>query len=212
VTRSGRGSGKPSRGLSPEDDALWSFVADTTEPLRRAKPRVPSHESLDERPRAPALPNRKPARPAAPDTTRSRPQRLPPLPAAPAKAPPLAAFDRKKAKKLASGRETIDARIDLHGMRQSEAHNALRGFLIGCHADGKRNVLIITGKGGSVGEDDANRPFAMNVKERGVLRRNVPMWLAEPDLRAIVVSFRDAGRGHGGAGALYVHLRARRKA
>jgi DNA-nicking Smr family endonuclease len=123
----------------------------------------------------------------------------------------LSEFDRRKARKLAAGREAIDARIDLHGMRQSEAHAALRSFLLGCHADGRRNVLVITGKGGPAQDCDVERPFAMDTRERGVLRRNVPQWLAEPELRAIVVSFRDAARGHGGAGALYVHLRARTK-
>jgi DNA-nicking Smr family endonuclease len=40
-----------------------------------------------------------------------------------------------------------------------------------------------------------------------VLRRNVPGWLEEPDLRAIVLSYTQAGIRHGGAGALYVQLR-----
>lgn len=133
-----------------------------------------------------------------------------PAPAPPAKAPPLAEFDRRKAKKIAAGREGIDARIDLHGMRQSEAHAALRSFLLTNYAKGNRNLLVITGKGGVVRETAEPLGF-MDSRERGVLKRNVPMWLAEPELRAIVVSYREAAQPHGGAGALYVHLRVKRK-
>jgi DNA-nicking Smr family endonuclease len=46
--------------------------------------------------------------------------------------------------------------------------------------------------------------------ERGVLRRNVPRWLAEPDLRSIVVCYTAAAASHGGEGALYIQLRRRR--
>ncbi len=63
-----------------------------------------------------------------------------PKPAAP---PPLSALDRRKARRI-----EVEARIDLHGMRQSEAHSALRRFLASAHAKEKRWVLVITGKGG----------------------------------------------------------------
>ncbi len=45
--------------------------------------------------------------------------------------------------------------------------------------------------------------------ERGVLRRNVPRWLGEPELAGIVIGFTTAAVNHGGEGALYVHLRKR---
>lgn len=137
--------------------------------------------------------------------------------------PPVNDFDRKAARRIRSGRIEIEARIDLHGMRQSEAHSALRSFLHGCHARGVRWVLVITGKGRpsrawEPGHDEAapsvrrgrdDRP-SWHDDERGVLKRNVPRWLAEPDLRSIVVSYTTASPPHGGEGALYVHLRARR--
>jgi DNA-nicking Smr family endonuclease len=56
-------------------------------------------------------------------------------------------------------------------------------------------VLVITGKGGSDGEG------------RGVLKRQVPMWLEGPELRSLVIGYDNAGIGHGGAGALYVRVR-----
>ncbi len=141
----------------------------------------------------------------------SKPRAVPPPVAPKVRPPPLADFDERKAKKIAAGREAIDARIDLHGMRQSEAHAALRAFLLACFADGRRNVLVITGKGGLGRDDDVPLSSFMDSRERGVLRRNVPNWLADPELRAIVVSYRSAARSHGGDGALYVHLRARRR-
>ena len=96
-------------------------------------------------------------------------------------------------------------RLDLHGLRQRDAHARLRAFLLEAHADGLRTVLVITGKGG---EEQPDRLGDLaGERQRGVLRRNVPHWLEEPELRAIVLSFTLAGVRHGGAGALYVQLR-----
>jgi len=116
----------------------------------------------------------------------------------------LNTFDRKAARKLRQGQIEIEARIDLHGMRQHEAHAALRRFLMSCFGRGLRWVLVITGKGAP---QRARDPEGFGVSERGVLRKNVPMWLSEPELRAVVVSFTTAAIPHGGEGALYVQLR-----
>lgn len=105
------------------------------------------------------------------------------------------------------------ARIDLHGMHQWEAHTRLRAFLLGCHARGQRTVLVITGKGGPAPDRETWRhddPFERH--EPGVLRRNVPRWLGEPELRTLVVSTSPAAIRHGGDGALYVILRRKRGA
>jgi DNA-nicking Smr family endonuclease len=124
---------------------------------------------------------------------------------APAPPPPLADFERRKSRRIASGKIEVDARIDLHGLRQSDAHARLRGFLLQAHGNGLKTVLVITGKGG---EEPADRlANLVGERQRGVLRRNVPHWLGEPELRAIVLSFTQAGARHGGAGALYVQLR-----
>lgn len=118
---------------------------------------------------------------------------------------PLAEFERRKARQIASGRIEVDARIDLHGLRQRDAHARLRAFLLQAHASGHRTVLVITGKGG---EETGDRLADLaGERQRGVLRRNVPHWLEEPELRAIVLSYTQAGVRHGGAGALYVQLR-----
>ncbi|MFX8848559.1 Smr/MutS family protein, partial [Acinetobacter baumannii] len=48
---------------------------------------------------------------------------------------------------LASGKAEIDARLDLHGLRQSEARYRLIHFIRSAHDRGCRVVLVITGKG-----------------------------------------------------------------
>jgi DNA-nicking Smr family endonuclease len=101
---------------------------------------------------------------------------------------------------LARGRDAIDARIDLHGMTQTEAHHALASFLRRAQSDGARTVLVVTGKGaGKNGRDD--------YVARGVLRRQVPLWLGLPEFRPLIVGFDEAHASHGGQGALYVRLR-----
>jgi DNA-nicking Smr family endonuclease len=103
-------------------------------------------------------------------------------------------IDRKTKRKLSKGRLGVDARIDLHGMTQDEAHNALIGFVGMSHARGHRMVLVITGKG-------------LSKKGQGILRRAVPRWLATPPLAQWVNGHDVSAPQHGGDGALYVRLR-----
>jgi DNA-nicking Smr family endonuclease len=110
--------------------------------------------------------------------------------------PALAPLGRRMRQRVARGREAIDARLDLHGLTQSEAHAALLHFLRQANARGARLVLVITGKG-----------RAGAGSERGILRRQVPQWLGLPEFRAYVIGFEDAHVAHGGEGALYVRLR-----
>jgi DNA-nicking Smr family endonuclease len=107
---------------------------------------------------------------------------------------------RRERSQLSRGRKEIDARLDLHGMTQTRAHRALSGFLQRAHHDGLTFVLVITGKGRTVGGES----------ERGVLRRQVPQWLNLPEFRTLVVGFEEAHIGHGGEGALYVRIRRSR--
>jgi DNA-nicking Smr family endonuclease len=100
-------------------------------------------------------------------------------------------------RRVARGAQSIDGRIDLHGMTQAEAHDALLGFMRSRQTRGCKLVLVITGKGAS---GDA-------ASGRGVLKRMVPLWLEMPELRSIVVGYESASVRHGGEGALYVRLR-----
>ena len=176
------------RTLKSEEKALWERVARTVMPLHAAP--VPPEASI-------------PAIEAAAETpmTKGEAKTAAAPPVAPAKAtaplpkPRVAGdLDRKTRRKLARGVVAIDARIDLHGMTQEEAHGALVRFVDASVTMRRRVVLVITGKG-SGGEG------------RGILRRNVPHWLTSREVARHVVSFGPAHATHGGDGALYVRLR-----
>jgi DNA-nicking Smr family endonuclease len=113
-----------------------------------------------------------------------------------------AALDRRTLSRLSRGLIAVDGRLDLHGLTQTAAHQRLHRFLADAQASGARLVLVITGKGRP---DDA--PLA---EERGVLRRAVPEWLRAAEFGQMVAGFEEAGRRHGGAGALFVRLRKKR--
>ncbi len=174
------------RRLTDEEIALWTEVARSV--ARRRGATLP----------APLNPVRA-ARPPAPPPTGT----IEPPAARPAKpsAPPLAPIERRLKRDLSRGRAAIDGALDLHGLTQAEAHQALRGFLRHSQARGARLVIIVTGKGGAIDE------FGGWPNERGVLKRVTPQWLREADLRSVVLGFEEAGRAHGGSGALYVRLR-----
>ncbi|HJU15010.1 MAG TPA: Smr/MutS family protein, partial [Stellaceae bacterium] len=112
-------------------------------------------------------------------------------------APGFADVDRATAERVKRGRYPIEAQLDLHGMTQAAAHRALIGFVAASREAGRRCVLIITGRGLATGEP-------------GILRRAVPRWLDEPELRPYILTIAPAQPRHGGPGALYLLLRRRR--
>jgi DNA-nicking Smr family endonuclease len=177
------------RSLNPEERRLWAHVARGVTPMRgRAVPAEPEP--------VPPVPSAVPSEsPPDPDPSRPRPAPSP-------RVPPLAPVERKTLLALRRGSRSVDGVMDLHGLRQAEAHDALLGFLRRSQASGHGLVLVITGKGAA----GAGAPF----DERGVLRRVVPHWLRLPDLRSLVLGFEEASPHHGGSGALYVRLRRRR--
>lgn len=205
-------SAPPGRGLlTDEDEELWASVAQNLEPLR-GKERV--HGALEspvarqnELKRARYGPAQQAHHPVKPRPVSTSPP-SPPV----RSSPPPAGYERMRARKLATGRLAIEARLDLHGLRQSEAHRALRAFLLACHGKGLRNVLVITGKGGAADDDASSPPDIWDRRDRGILKRNVPRWLAEPELRSLVVGYTTAHARHGGEGALYLQLRRRERA
>ncbi|CAH1679007.1 DNA-nicking Smr family endonuclease [Hyphomicrobiales bacterium] len=207
------------RTLDKEEITLWHHVVKSVKPLPgRAIPVLPPDEpasgagnqsgaeSKDITGTAPELAGKlggkasgkkaaakaAPAKPAAPKT---------PTP----KIPPLAPLERRQRLALRRGTEAIEAVLDLHGMRQTEAHAALIGFVRRAQREQKRVVVVVTGKGGGEAGND------LMFGERGVLRRLVPQWLASPELRSVVLGYGEAGRHHGGTGALYVRLRRSRE-
>jgi DNA-nicking Smr family endonuclease len=141
------------------------------------------------------------AAPAAPAAPRRLDVPLPSVePSRPAAKPSPAnpGIDRRTAGRLRKGDMAIDRRLDLHGMTEAAAHAALDRFVRQAWHDGVRVLLVITGKG--------------SVREGGgVLRRNLPRWLAAGENASHVLRVEQAQIRHGGAGAFYVLLRRRRE-
>jgi DNA-nicking Smr family endonuclease len=111
--------------------------------------------------------------------------------------PPFAGIDRANAERLKRGLRPIEARLDLHGRTQAEAHRELIDFVEASYRGGRRCVLVVTGRG-------------LGPEGPGVLKSAVPRWLAEAGLRRRILAVAAAQPRHGGAGALYLLLRRRR--
>jgi DNA-nicking Smr family endonuclease len=184
---------KRERHLSEDEDALWSGVARSIKPLRASAVKRNAEHAAPATPSKPKAPTKTAAKMPSGSVDRV------PTPKPKLQVPALATLDRRTKQKLARGREAIDARIDLHGLTQAEAYNALLHFLHRVQADGAKFIIVVTGKGAR-----------SSPGERGVLRRQVPEWLRLPEFRTLVVGFESAHVGHGGDGALYVRVRRRR--
>ena len=174
--------GKRRRVLSPEERVLWTTVTNSVSPLQKPPPgdEDSGTQIADTARRGVSI---------------SKPGSVAPI-RLEKKSPPLAAFGRRMKRRLARGNETIDGRLDLHGLTQSEAHAALLRVLRAASSRGAHLVLVITGKGIRAGDSN-----------RGVLKRQVPQWLGLPEFRALVVGFEEAHAAYGGEGALYVRVR-----
>ncbi|WP_420345895.1 Smr/MutS family protein [Pelagibius sp.] len=193
--------------LSPEDRQLWGHVTRQAEPLAGRDRLRSKTDDLREgagRATTAAAPRGRPAQRRAAQPPGQAPAQSPPQsPAAAGRQPPPLVhgardgLDRRKAERLRRGKLPIEATLDLHGLRQAEAHRRLELFLADCQAAGKRCVLVVTGKG-------ATRA------EAGVLRSALPHWLNQPPNRARVLSFDYAQQKHGGTGAVYILLRRKR--
>lgn len=174
------------RDLKAEERVLWGKVARTTRPMHGRMEDLLAFDLPEEEgqgapsasPKArqtAAFANPEPEKPGNQPSGRHHP------------------FERPVKRKLARGRLSLEARIDLHGLIQSEAHGLLLDFMIRAHERGLRHVLVITGKGSSMGSE-------------GALRRAVPLWFSKPEFRYLISSHEPAAHHHGGEGALYVRL------
>lgn len=178
------------RALSEEERLLWDTVARSTKPLRTKSRKTVVAAATEVAVQPPAQ--------TALETATLKPQPTPSPKSSPkpSPAPPLALLHRRERSRIARGRKEIDARLDLHGMTQARAHGALLRFLGRAQGEGLTLVLVITGKGTGKGGEG-----------RGVLRHQVPEWLALAEFRSLVVGFEEAHATHGGSGALYVRVR-----
>lgn len=179
----------------PPDFHLWDDVVATVSPLklrRRQRP-VPANAP------APKLPPQ--PRPKKPALVLAMPSYQ--SPQTPGRTP-VGTIEPRLRQKLGRGLVPIDGTLDLHGMRQGEAHAALIRYVEARSARGDRTILVITGKGLKKLNGDPT-----TIVERGVLRTMLPIWLNSPDLAPLVAGWDQSAQGHGGEGAWYVRLRRR---
>jgi DNA-nicking Smr family endonuclease len=164
------------------DRAVWAAAMRDVIPLPGRRAPAPPPLSANDPP------------PAAdrPTAAESRSVQAEPPPSA-----PFAGIDRANAERLKRGLRPIEARLDLHGRTQAEAHRELIDFVEASYRGGRRCVLVVTGRG--LGPDGP-----------GVLKSAVPRWLAEIGLRRRILAVAAAQPRHGGAGALYLLLRRQR--
>lgn len=174
------------RELEVEERVLWGKVARTTRPLHGRMEELLAFEMpADAKPVAAEAVSKPPQTTSLAVETETSPGKPP--------AGRHHPFERPVKRKLARGRLSLEARIDLHGLIQSQAHALLLDFLVHAHERGLRHVLVITGKGSSMGSE-------------GALRRAVPLWFSKPEFRYLISSHEAAAPHHGGEGALYVRL------
>lgn len=113
-------------------------------------------------------------------------------------------IDANTAKKFKREEFRIEKTLDLHGYTEDKAYEAVFKFVRTAYIQGKRCILIITGKGLKHDCDDF---FA----SKGILKERVPQWLNTPELRPLILSYRHPSAQNGGEGSLYILLRRKRK-
>lgn len=173
--------------LNPEDRILWAKVARSTRPMPgRMEDLVAFEQEFEPVAKEEPAPLLRASIDQTEDVQNSALNRTTPV----RHHHPL---ERPVKRKLSRGHLALEARIDLHGLIQSEAHGMLLDFLIRAHERGLRHVLVITGKGSSLGSE-------------GALKRAVPLWFSLPEFRFLISSYEPAARQHGGEGAMYVRL------
>ncbi len=194
------------RGDDPDLD-LWKQVVKAAVPLKkRERASLKPEPAIKDPDSGSAMtPSLNPHRQTpAPTHAKPKPRRTP----EPRHTAQEVTLERRTARHLQSGRRAIESRLDLHGLRQRDAHAALRRFLHTAQSKGHRHVLVITGKGAS----EADRTSVFDEERRGVLRQAVPQWLGQPEFSAMVSDFAPAPKRLGGEGALYVRLRSLKRA
>ena len=102
------------------------------------------------------------------------------------------ALSKKNIRDFSRGNVFIEDKLDLHGFNLVEAKNLLEDFINQSVENGKRLILVITGKG-KEGE--------------GIIKSNIISWLNTKDFRNKILAVNYASKKHGGSGAIYILLR-----
>jgi DNA-nicking Smr family endonuclease len=108
-------------------------------------------------------------------------------------------LDPRLLSQLRRGEFSIQAHLDLHGMIQPDAKEALTNFIVDSVRKGRRTVLIVHGRG-------LRSPGGLPV-----LKHAAAQWLSHGIAGGYVLAFATARPSDGGAGAVYVLLRRERR-
>ncbi|WP_299650798.1 Smr/MutS family protein [uncultured Tateyamaria sp.] len=193
------------RRLRPDEEELWRKVTDKTERLHPEKPFHPD-DFVTTPPQQQRTRASFEVTPAPIKSQKSKPStsiNLSPSIVDQVAAQPVQ-MDRKAFTQMKRGKLKPEGKLDLHGMTTDRAHPALTRFILSAQSQGKRLVLVVTGKGKNR-DDEGPIPVRF-----GVLRHQVPQWLSMPPLSSVVMQVSQANVRHGGGGAYYVYLRRNR--
>jgi DNA-nicking Smr family endonuclease len=170
------------RRLDAEEQRLWARVVASVRPLDGVTPPPPPPE-----------PAAKADKPTSPKLAAPKP--------VPPRTQPGTTLDGTWDRRLARGAVPPDLVVDLHGHNLATAWDLLDRRLdqaISAHA---RLLLLVTGK-----PPGPERPV-----KRGAIRAAIGDWLAASRHAGDIAAVRSAHPRHGGAGALYIVLRRRRR-
>ncbi len=108
-------------------------------------------------------------------------------------------LDPRLISRLRRGEFPVQAHIDLHGMVQPDAKEALTSFILGSVRKGLRTVLVVHGRG------------LRSPGGHPILKHATVQWLSHGVIGGHVLGFTTARLQDGGAGAMYVLLRRDRR-
>ena len=110
-------------------------------------------------------------------------------------------------KKIDAKEIIIEAFVDLHNKTVDDARNIFIDFIQDCYKTKKRYVLVITGKGNkNISQHDLKH--RSDAKENmGILYNEFYLWVKEPLLKSMIVTFSHSNKRHGGSGAFYVLIK-----
>lgn len=169
----------------PDDFDAWKREAATIKPLRGKQPPIADDAAPPKK--SSPTPAKMHAASSTPLITIST-KTLPPLSIG-----NVSGIDIATIRKLKRGQLAIQATLDLHGMKQTEALDALESFIHHQFERRRKCCLLITGKG--------------SLSHPSILKTNLPLWLNMPNIRPYIIYADQANQQHGGSGAFYVLLR-----
>ena len=170
-----------------DDEKLWKHVTKGTKTYQKDK-EIELKKSQKPKDKTEVEKPKKEPQPQLTETskqTQKQPDTTPPQ------------LNRRDSERLRKGQMEIEAKLDLHGMRQHEAQDVLIGFIQQSIIMKRRCVLVVTGKG--------------SISSPSVIREKLPEWLKNNSIASHVLQYTSAQPKHGGSGAFYVYLKKSQK-